>query len=443
MRSINFISKMNGNCDQLEFRMKLNLLNLLNTLVLFSLLATNLYAQNGQAGADESILPNSAIPEGVKFAKSKKFDKAREQFAGALAFWQHYPLAALYLQVLTDLDNGVIKKKEASEMFKAVLEGQKGAYDKAVKRFRKLGKKKQDYFPILLMQADAELNLDNEEAAQVLFDDATTMTTQSVLPLLLRGRFYTTNNEGELAIADFSKALQIEPTSAICLFERGFAYALAKDYDAAINDFTAVAPLHPDWGKSSVVTEVYFNRGVALSEKKKHRAAIRDFDRAIRIKPDYLDSYLNRGIAYRNIKRSTQAMQDFNHCISQNPQFLEAYYQRALIHFARKKYSKAAVDLRKAMELDPGNRKAAFKLAESYYKLGNYRKALTHFNNVIKLDKNYYWAYYWKGFSAQYSKKPKVALVAFQSFLSRAPKRFYKQISHAEVAIQKLKTQVR
>jgi len=52
---------------------------------------------------------------------------------------------------------------------------------------------------------------------------------------------------------------------------RGFCYALTRDYDQAIADFTETVRLKPD------SAQAYFNRGIAYREKGDSERAKADF----------------------------------------------------------------------------------------------------------------------------------------------------------------------
>ena len=90
------------------------------------------------------------------------------------------------------------------------------------------------------------------------------------------------DNKGDYdrAIADYSKAIRLDPgyTSAYVL--RGFAYATKGDYDRAIADFDQVIWLNP---KNA---DAYVNRASAYHDKGDFDRAIADYDRALAIDPN-------------------------------------------------------------------------------------------------------------------------------------------------------------
>ena len=94
--------------------------------------------------------------------------------------------------------------------------------------------------------------------------------------------------------------------SAIAAFGR-------KEYDKAIADFTKAIELDP--------ANLYFNcsRGVAYFEKGDYDRAIADFNQMLRIAPNFAEAYVNRGIAYYKKNELDKAMADHNQAIRIDP----------------------------------------------------------------------------------------------------------------------------
>ena len=97
------------------------------------------------------------------------------------------------------------------------------------------------------------------------------------------------------AIADFTKAISLNPDYAYAYYNRGLSKNYLKDYYGAIADFTKAISLNPDYVKA------YYNRGNSKYGLKDYYGAITDFTKAISLKPDYADAYNNRGISKENL----------------------------------------------------------------------------------------------------------------------------------------------
>ncbi len=93
------------------------------------------------------------------------------------------------------------------------------------------------------------------------------------------------------ALADFNKALEIEPGNVDALYYRGYIKFQLQDYASAIADYDAAAE------KDSVDAEIFYGRGNAKFDLKNYKGAIEDYNKAIYLDPTDVDSYYNRAIA--------------------------------------------------------------------------------------------------------------------------------------------------
>lgn len=91
----------------------------------------------------------------------------------------------------------------------------------------------------------------------------------------------------------------------LALLWRGSAYETRGDHDQAIADFDKAIRLQPD----NAVT--YYNRGVANAGKGEIILAISDYDKAIQRKQDFAEAYFNRGVAYDIKGDGVKALDDY------------------------------------------------------------------------------------------------------------------------------------
>ena len=76
---------------------------------------------------------------------------------------------------------------------------------------------------------------------------------------------------------------------AIVYYGRGLAKSTKGDQDGAIADFSRAIELNPK------LAEAYLNRGLAKSTKGDQDGAIADESQAIELNPKLAEAYLNRG----------------------------------------------------------------------------------------------------------------------------------------------------
>ena len=118
------------------------------------------------------------------------------------------------------------------------------------------------------------------------------------------------DNKG--ALADYDKAIRLNPNDAEAYLNRGMAYNKIGQYFAAIIDYDTAIRLKPDYAMA------YYKRGVAKAGLGQHFAAIADFDTAIRFKPDDLvayAAYAGRGLVKVKLGQYFAAITDFDTAI--------------------------------------------------------------------------------------------------------------------------------
>lgn len=185
------------------------------------------------------------------------------------------------------------------------------------------------------------------------------------------------------AIDDFSKAIELDPSSMTGYLERSKAkrelndksgadkdLAIGRrlldnldnglkanddgnaaydegDYKNAIKFYNKAIPLIP------TITSIYYYRGCAKQYLEDYKGAVEDFDKSIEIGASNCDlSYYQRSkIKSHKLRDKEGALQDLNKAIELNPSDADYYYSRAILV---DDYD-ALQDLNKAVELEPQN----------------------------------------------------------------------------------------
>jgi tetratricopeptide (TPR) repeat protein len=97
------------------------------------------------------------------------------------------------------------------------------------------------------------------------------------------------------AMADFNKAIKIDPMCDSAYFYRADALKVKGDWDGAVADYTKAIEIDSDYAKA------YENRGSVKLRQGKSAEAQRDFDTALKLDPR-LKTQLEKAI--NDIKQS-------------------------------------------------------------------------------------------------------------------------------------------
>ena len=216
-----------------------------------------------------------------------------------------------------------------------------------------------------------------------LWNDAVIKSPNKARPLTSRGTAYSKIGQWNKAIADYTRALQIDPKYQLALTDRGFAYRNLGQYDKAIADYTRAIEIDPMYALT------WSNRGYILFKRGEWQKAIDDFNKAIEINPEFVDAYSNRSAAYSSIGQYDKAIADITKAIELNPDYSVAYSNRGAIYGILKQHDKAIADLSRAIELNPKYVEAYTNRGGSYAELEQWDKALADISTAIGINPDF------------------------------------------------------
>jgi len=209
------------------------------------------------------------------------------------------------------------------------------------------------------------------------------------------GVSYSARGDFDQAIAQYARAIELNPGNASFLIGLGAVRLQKRDPDGAIADFDRAIELKPNEALA------YNDRAVAYREKGELRRAIEDYDRAIALDPHDPYFYLHRAQAYRAIGDHDCAIADYDVALERKPD--EAvYYSEGAIDHARVHYERAA----------------------SYYAKGDYQKAIDDLSAAIKRKPDFFLAYHDRGLAYKDKGEPRRAIADFTEAIRRQPSDF-------------------
>jgi len=126
------------------------------------------------------------------------------------------------------------------------------------------------------------------------------------------------NGDYSGAIADFTRAVVMDPAVAAYHYNRGMAYAANKDLDSAIAGYTAALRIDRNHYNACV------SRADAYAAKSEYRKADDDYTAALLIKSDDARLFTARGNVLRLLKDYDSAIRDFESALRIDPNSAKA-----------------------------------------------------------------------------------------------------------------------
>ena len=198
-----------------------------------------------------------------------------------------------------------------------------------------------------------------------------------------RGDDYAQKSDYDRAIADYERAIELDPRCAevltihISYMDRGDLHRGKGDYDYAIADYDRAIELYPS------NAELYQKRGNTYSQKGDYSSASADYDRAHAITTAGMGADCVRAGDY------DQAIAYCNTAIELFPKFTGAYYTRGQAYVVKGYYEHAIADCSNAIELDPTYAAAYYLRAVAYARTGDNSQAMVDYGRATELEPIY------------------------------------------------------
>ena len=207
---------------------------------------------------------------------------------------------------------------------------------------------------------------------------ATTRTTPLTASQLIELGQTKLDGNIEGAIANFTRAIRLEPNNAEAYYERGHAISLI-DAHAAIADYTQALQI------DSKNVKVYSRRAYSRQQLFDYAGALQDLDRAIQLEPDQ-DFYLRRS-SIRTVQGDYQgAIADANQTIRLESESSRAYGNRCYVRaHGLGDFKGALADCDRAIALDSESTTSFKSRCYVRAKL-NDKKALEDCDLALKID---------------------------------------------------------
>ena len=151
----------------------------------------------------------------------------------------------------------------------------------------------------------------------------------------------------ESAIAEFSKAIEVEPNDYETMIRRGKSRAQIKDHKVAVEDFTYVIRREPDNHRAR------YHRAVSRAAIGNYDQALVDIVKAIKIAPKIPRYHLLHAELMQRQGKLERSVKAFDRAIRIDSTDAHAYRRRGAVHFQAQDYLQAIHDFTRTLELSP------------------------------------------------------------------------------------------
>lgn len=195
-----------------------------------------------------------------------------------------------------------------------------------------------------------------------------------------RGLYYLSKDEDEKAAEDFAKLLENDADNFAALNALAEALTNLKKYDEALKLAQRIVDSKP---KSAFG---YTARARIQVLKGDEKAAFEDLNKALEIEPSDPMALLMRARHYYGDKKFAEAKADVEKALASRPGMVQGIIMRAVMAAEQGRYGEAIADMQMLVEADPTNVEWRLQLAQFYSADKRPRKAIETVEDVLKSD---------------------------------------------------------
>ena len=217
------------------------------------------------------------------------------------------------------------------------------------------------------------------------------------------------------AIIELDALIKDYPLAPLLLNVSGSFCKSNNQLDVAVTKFKKALNLDPNYA------EVHYNLGVSLRELGLIEEAIKSYKNAISIKNEYPNAHYNLGNALVIIKKYNDAIKHFELAVVFNPKFAQAYYNLGLANKSIENNFEAGLNFDKALAIKPDYAEAANDRGVIFQNVGDFENAIKYYQKSLAINPNVAKVYNNLGIAEKYLNKIDDSIKSFEDAASVDP----------------------
>jgi protein O-mannosyl-transferase len=198
-----------------------------------------------------------------------------------------------------------------------------------------------------------------------------------------RGLYFLKKDQHEIAIKNFSKAIELKPNYAEPYSNRATSLFFIQEYERSLSDFNKCIEINPK------IPDIYANRANVFMILNDYKSAIDDLNRVKNSQPDDPYSYIGLARSYREINDYPNAIVNYEKFLELDPKNIPSYINLAICYSLVDSIDKSIETLDRGLAINHDNTKLLFNKAKILLKHGRNEEATGVLNKIREIEPNY------------------------------------------------------
>ncbi len=283
--------------------------------------------------------------------------------------------------------------------------------------------------PVIIQNGTVKLAASNFEAAEVDFANAIRLNDPATATYLDKLKKYGTLNEYQKSTSDMPDGFVYNHDLAVPYYGHGMSLVGLGKQDEALADFEKAITIDPKYA------EAFCERGIILIAKGTKDKGCMDLRKAKVLKnekakelynsnacTEMSSAFITAGNTKMDAKDYAGALLDYTSAIQLNGDSIMPFIKRAECNVLLKKYDKALLDYNKALKIKPDTIQILYLRGLAYNAASNWKMAFEDFSAVVRKSPNYYDAYIQRGTACEGMENFRSAMYDYSEAIRIKPK---------------------